>query len=111
MRRYCGDSPSMTRGKTLDAETFYLSAEEIVALHNALLGAADVDPEGVVRDWNLLESAVARPRMAAYYEEADLLRQATTLFWGWWRITRSMMEISVPAGWRCGRFSSSTVVF
>jgi len=47
-----------------------------------LMGAGDVDPEGVVRDWNLLESAVARPRMAAYYEEADLLRQAATLLWG-----------------------------
>ena len=72
----------MIRGKTLDAETLYLSAEEIVALHNAVLGAGDIDPEGVVRDWNLLESATARPRMTAYYEEADLLRQAATLLWG-----------------------------
>jgi len=47
-----------------------------------LLGAGDVDPEGVVRDWNLLESAVTRPRMAAHYEAADLLRQAATLLWG-----------------------------
>lgn len=65
-----------------DTETIYLTAEEIVALHNALLGAGDVDPEGVVRDWNLLESATARPRMAAYYEVADTPRQAATLLWG-----------------------------
>jgi death-on-curing protein len=47
-----------------------------------LLNAGDVDPESAVHDWNLLESAVARPRMAAYYEGADLARQAATLLWG-----------------------------
>jgi death-on-curing protein len=75
-------SPHTIGDKTLDAEPRYLSAEEVVALHNMLLGAGDVDPEGVVRDWNLLASAVARPRMAAHYEAADLLRQAATLLWG-----------------------------
>jgi death-on-curing protein len=35
-------------------------------------------PEGI-RDENALESAVTRPRMAAYYEGADIIRQATLL--------------------------------
>jgi len=29
-----------------------------------------------------LESALARPQNAAAYEEADIVRQAATLFWG-----------------------------
>ncbi len=35
-----------------------------------------------VREWNLLLSALNRPQTAAYYEEADLIRQAATLLWG-----------------------------
>ena len=35
-----------------------------------------------MRDWNLLESALHRPRAAAYYEAATLARQAATLLWG-----------------------------
>jgi len=35
-----------------------------------------------VRDWNLLLSALNRPKAAAYYEEDDLIRQAATLLWG-----------------------------
>ncbi len=30
----------------------------------------------------VLESALARPRNAAVYEDADVVRQAATLFWG-----------------------------
>lgn len=58
--------------KALNAEIIYLSADEAVALHNELLRAGDVDPEGAIRDWNLLESAMTRPRTAAYYEGANL---------------------------------------
>jgi prophage maintenance system killer protein len=29
-----------------------------------------------------LESALARPQNAALYEDADIVRQAATLFWG-----------------------------
>ena len=46
------------------------------------MGLGDLDPGSVVRDWNLLESALTRPRMTAYYEGADLFRQAATLLWG-----------------------------
>ncbi len=31
---------------------------------------------------DLLESALARPRNAAAYEDADIVRQAASLFWG-----------------------------
>lgn len=31
---------------------------------------------------HLLESALARPQNAAAYEDADIVRQAATLFWG-----------------------------
>ena len=39
-------------------------------------------PGDGVRDWNLLESAVNRPRAVAYYEGAGLIAQAATLLWG-----------------------------
>ena len=46
------------------------------------MGLDAADPGAIVRDWNLLESALYRPRMAAHYEAADLIRQAATLLWG-----------------------------
>ena len=46
------------------------------------MGGSNTGPEDTVRDRNLLESALTRPSMAAYYEDADLLRQAATLLWG-----------------------------
>ena len=67
---------------TLDAEIRYYTAEEVAAFHNGVMESAPMNPSDAVRDWNLLESVVTRPRMAAYYEEADLLRQAATLLWG-----------------------------
>ena len=60
--------------------TAYLSMADVVALHDDLLarygGAAGLRDEG------LLESAVTRPQMAAYYEGSDLVRQAATLIAG-----------------------------
>lgn len=41
-----------------------------------------MNPSDAVRDWNLLESAINRPRAVAYYEGADLVGQAATLLWG-----------------------------
>lgn len=60
----------------------YPTNDEVIAAHQRILGLVEVEPSSVVREWNLLESALARPRMAAYYEGADLLRQAATLLWG-----------------------------
>ncbi|HEX3723586.1 MAG TPA: type II toxin-antitoxin system death-on-curing family toxin, partial [Nitrolancea sp.] len=40
------------------------------------------DADNYVRDFSLLESALNRPKAAAYYEEADLIEQAASLLWG-----------------------------
>ncbi len=56
----------------------YLSLGDVLALHREVmmrLGAAAAP----LRDEGLLESAVMSPRMAAHYEGADLIRQATLL--------------------------------
>jgi death on curing protein len=58
--------------------TAYLSAADVLALHAAYLEARGHAPRGL-RDLNLLESALARPQMAAHYEGADLVRQAALL--------------------------------
>ena len=60
----------------------YPTNDEVIATHQHILGLVDTEPGSMVREWNLLESALVRPRMAAYYEGADLFRQAATLLWG-----------------------------
>jgi death on curing protein len=59
----------------------HLSLTDGLALHAAIMrrmGSASAP----LRDEGLLESAVMRPQMAAYYEEADLVRQAALLATG-----------------------------
>jgi death on curing protein len=56
----------------------YLSVADVMALHNAMMEGMGHHPVPL-RDAGLLESAVLRPQMAAYYEEADLVRQAALL--------------------------------
>lgn len=59
----------------------YLAAADVMALNSEILGRM----QGISsrsRDENALESAVMRPRMAAYYEGADLVAQAATLIAG-----------------------------
>jgi death-on-curing protein len=51
---------------------------DVIALHRAILLRLRRPPEAL-RDENALESAVMRPRMAAYYDGADIIRQATLL--------------------------------
>lgn len=56
----------------------YLTVLDVVALHATVmnhLGCAAAP----LRDQGALESAVMRPRMAATYDEADLIRQAALL--------------------------------
>ena len=59
-------------------EVRYLTAADVVALHAATLEAMEqrVSP---LRDPGRLESAVLRARTVAYYEGADLVRQAAVL--------------------------------
>lgn len=56
----------------------YLSLADVIALHAAVLERMG---HGIapLRDAGLLEAAIVRPQTAAYYEEADLIRQAALL--------------------------------
>lgn len=61
--------------------TKYLTYEEAVTLHILLMRRAAEERFGVFSR-PLVESALARPRQAAAYENADLIRQAATLCFG-----------------------------
>lgn len=61
-----------------NTDPVYLRVIDVMALHRAIMLRLRRTPEGI-RDENGLESAVTRLRMAAYYEDADLIRQATLL--------------------------------
>lgn len=56
----------------------YLSVADVMALHIEMMEEMGEHP-APLRDQGLLESAVHRPQMAAYYEGADLVRQAALL--------------------------------
>ena len=62
-------------------EISYLDFVEAVELHFALMKVWGETRYGV-ESRELIESALARPRHAAIYERADLLRQAATLCFG-----------------------------
>jgi len=59
-------------------ETRYLTLPDVVALHEAVMLRFGQGPSPL-RDEGLLESAVNRPTMAAYYEGADVIEQAALL--------------------------------
>ncbi|HEX5416383.1 MAG TPA: type II toxin-antitoxin system death-on-curing family toxin [Chloroflexota bacterium] len=65
-----------------EASLAYPSLDDALALHAIVMGIAAERAMGHVRDLNLLESALARPRNEAAYEDASLLRQAASLLWG-----------------------------
>ena len=58
--------------------TQYLSLAEIIAIHESAMRRLGAAPKPL-RDEGALESAVMRPQMAAYYEGADVVRQAALL--------------------------------
>ena len=60
------------------AEIRYLGVLDVEALHVFIMERTG-DAPSPVRDRALLESAVMRPRMAAYYTDADLIEQAALL--------------------------------
>jgi death-on-curing protein len=78
------DQPDFPQDRTThdSVEVMYITSEEAVTLYADLMGLGAADPADYVRDWNLLESALARPQNAALYEGADIARQAATLLWG-----------------------------
>lgn len=59
----------------------YLTVQEAVKFHVLYLRKIGETRFGVF-DRNLIESALARPRHAAIYENADIIRQASTLLFG-----------------------------
>ena len=58
--------------------TQYLSLADVIAIHESALRRLGDEPKPL-RDEGGLESAVMRPQMAAYYEGADIVRQAALL--------------------------------
>jgi death on curing protein len=58
--------------------TQYLSLAEVIALHESAMRRLGFAPKPL-RDEGTLESAVMRPQMAAYYEGADVIKQAALL--------------------------------
>ena len=58
--------------------TTYLTVAEVVVIHDEIMVRTGYPPEGL-RDEGLLESALMRAQAAAYYEGADLIRQAVLM--------------------------------
>jgi death on curing protein len=59
-------------------EYHYLTLQQVYAIHAQVMRRLGASPEPL-RDEGALESALFRPQQAAYYEEADLIRQAAML--------------------------------
>lgn len=59
-------------------ETLYLTTADVIAIHEEIVARTGA-VSAPLRDEGLLESALTRPKMAAHYEGADLVRQATLL--------------------------------
>ena len=62
-------------------ETVYLRYEEAVLIHFSLMRALGETRYEIDRR-DLIESALARPRNAAVYANADIIRQSATLLFG-----------------------------
>jgi death-on-curing protein len=63
---------------TDEREVQYLGLADTIALHAAVMERTGYAPTPL-RDEGALDSALQRPQAAAYYEDADLLRQAALL--------------------------------
>src|SRR5690242_3235245 len=63
-------------------EASYPTVEQVLRLHAVIVHIPMALAPGHVRDIGLLESALARPRNEAAYENASLVRQAASLLWG-----------------------------
>lgn len=56
----------------------YFTVADVIAIHAEIMRRLGESPEPL-RDAGLLESAITRPQMAAWYENADLIRQGALL--------------------------------
>jgi death on curing protein len=62
-------------------ETRYIEYPESVAIHFEVMFEFGETRIGIAEP-NLIESVLARPKHAAVYEDADIIRQAATLLFG-----------------------------
>ena len=62
--------------------TEYLDLEDAFDAYAEAVEVSVGRAKDALLDRGLLESALARPQNAAAYEDADIVRQAATLFWG-----------------------------
>jgi len=62
--------------------TFYPTVEDVLDSYAEIMGISHNDTVNYVRDLSLLESALNRPKAAAFYENAGLIEQAASLLWG-----------------------------
>lgn len=60
------------------SQTQYLSLADVIAIHEQAMRRLGLAPNPLRGD-GTLESAVMRPQMAAWYEGADIVRQAALL--------------------------------
>ncbi len=61
--------------------TRYPDVVTAMALYNEVMGITD-DPGDLTNRVDILDSTLSRPRQQAYYEGADVVRQAASLLWG-----------------------------
>jgi death on curing protein len=59
----------------------YLSPDETISLHDELMRSFGETRCGL-SSLEMLESALARPQHSAIYEDADIIRQTATLYFG-----------------------------
>ena len=76
-------------------EIIYLGYDEAVWFHIQLMRMWKETRYGVDQR-DLIESALARPRHAAIYENADVIRQAATLCFGLIKIILGQVVINAP---------------
>jgi death-on-curing protein len=62
-------------GEPFRQSVVYLTLADVIAIHNRLVELT-TGGFAALRNEGLLEETLNRPRMAAYYEEADIVRQA-----------------------------------
>jgi death-on-curing protein len=61
---------------------FYLDIENVIDLYAEFIGCTEQEAADQIRNRSGLESALARPRTYAYYQNADLSLQAAALAHG-----------------------------
>lgn len=62
--------------------TEYLDLDDAIDGHAEAVELSVEQAKNALLNLGQLESALARPQNAAIYENADIVRQAATLFWG-----------------------------